>query len=225
MKVLVVEDEKKISDFMISGLRSRGFVVDSTDNGDDALILAMTHPYDAIVLDIMLPGLDGLSVLRLIRKKKINTPVLLLTARGELDDRITGFDAGSDDYMVKPFFVDELIARLHAINRRVSNVQMNLRKAGSLKMNLMTREVHVEEQIVDLSPREFTLLEFLMRSPGRVYTRTQILEYVWNYDFDPNTNVVDVCIKRIRKKLNRDQECDVIETVRGVGYRIAKELE
>lgn len=224
MKVLVVEDEKKISDFMVGGLKERGFNVDFIDNGDDALILAMTNPYDAIVLDIMLPGLDGLSVLRILRKKNVNIPVLLLTARGELDDRIAGFEAGTDDYMVKPFFVDELIARLYAINRRVSNVQMNLRTVGDLALNQITREVTFKGEAIDFAPREFTLLEFLMRSPGRVFTRTQILEYVWNYDFDPNTNVVDVCVKRIRKKLADFGLRELVETVRGVGYRMRKDF-
>lgn len=220
MKILIVEDEKKISDFMNSGLRARGFIVDVTDNGDDALILAMTQPYDAIVLDIMLPGLDGLSILRLIRKKNINTPVILLSARGDLDDRLTGLESGADDYMVKPFYVDELIARLHVITRRVTTEQMSLKRVGDLSLNQMTRVVTFGDQVVDLSAREFSLVEFLMRSPGRVYTRTQILEYVWNIDFDPSTNVVDVCIKRIRKKLNQYGAREIIETVRGVGYRI-----
>jgi len=223
MKVLVVEDERKISDFMIRGLEARGFAVDFCDNGDDALILALTRPYDTIVLDIMLPGKDGLSILRQMRQKGVNTPVIAVSARGELDDRITGLDAGADDYLPKPFFVDELIARLHAINRRTTGAQLNLRRVGELSLNLATREVLVGNERIDLSPREFNLLEFLMRSPGRVYTRTQIMEYVWNYDFDPNTNIVDVCIKRIRKKLGEASPVPYLETVRGVGYRMVRE--
>ncbi len=223
MKVLVVEDEKKIADFMIKGLEARGFAVDACDNGDDALILALTRPYDTIILDIMLPGKDGISILKSMRLKGVNTPVIAVSARSELDDRITGLDAGADDYLAKPFFVDELIARLHAINRRTTGAQLNLRRVGELSLNLATREVLVGEVRIDLSPREFNLLEFLMRSPGRVYTRTQIMEYVWQYDFDPNTNIVDVCIKRIRKKLAEASPVNFVETIRGVGYRMIRE--
>ena len=225
MKVLIVEDEKKIADFMVRGLKSRGFVVDCVADGNDALALAETHPFDALVLDIMLPGRDGLSVLKALRQRGVNVPVILLTARGELEDRIAGFAHGADDYLVKPFFVDELIARLHAIQRRISSAQLNLRQVGALSLNLATREVRMGNQVVELTPREFTLVEFLMRSPGRVFTRTQILEYVWNYDFDPNTNVVDVCIRRIRRKLEPYRADHLIETIRGVGYRFRKEAE
>jgi two-component system OmpR family response regulator len=221
MKVLLVEDEAKIRSFVEKGLKAEGFVLDSVDNGDDALQLALHTPYDAIVLDIMIPGTDGLSILKQLRAKKINVPVILATARGTLDDRLEGLNLGADDYLAKPFHVDELIARLHAIVRRTQGGNMNLVSLYDLTLNLGTREVNRGDQQVELTPREFNLLELLMRSPGRVYTRTQILDAVWNYDFDPNTNLVDVYIKRIRAKVDF-KEPILIETVRGVGYRMKK---
>lgn len=221
MKVLLVEDEAKIRSFLEKGLKAEGFVLDSVDNGDDALQFAFSTPYDAIILDIMIPGTDGLSILKQLRAKKINTPVILATARGTLDDKLQGLNLGADDYLAKPFHVDELIARLHAIVRRTQGGNMNLVSLKDLTMNMGTREVLRGEQKVELTPREFNLLELLMRSPGRVYTRTQILDSVWNYDFDPNTNLVDVYIKRIRAKVDF-KEPALIETVRGVGYRMRK---
>jgi len=221
MKVLLVEDEAKIRSFVEKGLKAEGFVIDSVDNGDDALQFALHTPYDAVVLDIMIPGTDGLSILKQLRAKKINVPVILATARGTLDDRLEGLNLGADDYLAKPFHVDELIARLHAIVRRTQGGNMNLVSLQDLTMNLGTREVDRSGIPVELTPREFNLLELLMRSPGRVYTRTQILDAVWNYDFDPNTNLVDVYIKRIRAKVDF-KEPALIETVRGVGYRMRK---
>ena len=221
MKVLLVEDEAKIRSFLEKGLKAEGFVLDSVDNGDDALQFALSTPYDAIILDIMIPGTDGLSILKQLRAKKINTPVILATARGTLDDRLQGLNLGADDYLAKPFHVDELIARLHAIVRRTQGGNMNLVSLQDLTMNMGTREVFRGDQQIELTPREFNLLELLMRSPGRVYTRTQILDSVWNYDFDPNTNLVDVYIKRIRAKVDF-KEPALIETVRGVGYRMRK---
>lgn len=221
MKVLLVEDEAKIRSFIEKGLKAEGFNLDSVDNGDDALQLAFHTPYDAIVLDIMIPGTDGLSILKQLRAKKINVPVILATARGTLDDRLEGLNLGADDYLAKPFHVDELIARLHAIVRRTQGGNMNLVSLEDLTLNLGTREVTRGDQEIELTPREFNLLELLMRSPGRVYTRTQILDAVWNYDFDPNTNLVDVYIKRIRSKVDF-KEPALIQTVRGVGYRMKK---
>lgn len=221
MKVLVVEDEAKILDFIVGGLTAQGFTVDACSNGHDALALAGNRPYDALVLDIMIPGPDGLSVLRSLRQGGNNVPVIAVTARSQLDERLEGLNAGADDYLGKPFYVDELIARLHAISRRTLGAQLNVRHAGGLTLNLATREVMLEGFPVDLSTREFNLLEYLMRSPGRVYTRTQILEHVWSYHFDPNTNIVDVYIKRLRQKLSRTDHEPLIETVRGVGYRLS----
>ena len=224
MKVLLVEDEAKISDFVCAGLHEQGFTVDHCANGNDGFDYASRGDYDAIVLDIMLPGRDGLSVLKGLRKAGMVTPVILLTARNELDDRIEGLTLGADDYLAKPFFVEELIARLHALVRRVSGERQNLLAVGKLRLDRIAREVTWFEQTVDLTGREFNLIEYLMRSPGRVFTRTQILEHVWGYDFDPSTNVVDVCIQRIRKKIASiaaDTESP-IESVRGVGYRFRK---
>ncbi len=224
MKVLVVEDEAKIADFVCAGLREQGFTVEHCANGTEGFEHASRGGYDAIVLDIMLPGRDGLSVLKGLRKAGMATPVILLTARNELDDRIEGLALGADDYLAKPFFVEELIARLHALVRRVSGERQNVLAVGRLRLDRIAREVTWFEHAVDLTGREFNLIEYLMRSPGRVLTRTQILEHVWGYDFDPSTNVVDVCIQRIRKKiasLAADAESP-IESVRGVGYRFRK---
>lgn len=222
MKVLLVEDEAKIAAFTRKGLEAQGFVCDHLADGNDGFIAATTQSYDVIVLDIMLPGRDGLDILRGIRAKKINTPVLLLTARGDLEDRVEGLNRGADDYLTKPFFVDELIARLQALHRRVTGAQLNLLQTGPVVLNLAARTVTVHGRGAELTPREFNLLEYLMRQPGRVYSRTQILEHVWNYDFDPQTNVVDVYIQRIRKKLREADgtEEEYVQTVRGVGYRM-----
>ncbi|MSQ72421.1 MAG: response regulator transcription factor [Betaproteobacteria bacterium] len=224
MKVLLVEDEAKISDFVCAGLREQGFAVDHCANGTEGFEQASRGGYDAIVLDIMLPGRDGLSVLKGLRKAGMATPVILLTARNELDDRIEGLTLGADDYLAKPFFVEELAARLHALLRRISGERQNVLVVGHLRLDRISREVTWQKQTIDLTGREFNLMEYLMRSPGRVFTRTQILEHVWGYDFDPSTNVVDVCIQRIRKKIASiaaDGEA-LIESVRGVGYRFRK---
>ncbi len=223
MKILVVEDEKQIADFVKKGLTEQGFLVELCDHGDEAMERILDQPYDAIVLDIMLPGRDGLSILKQFRKKGHTTPVILLTARSELDERIEGLNTGADDYLTKPFYVEELTARLHAVLRRSSDEQMSLLQAGDVSVNVLTREVKRRGESVRLTAREFSLLEYLMRSPGRVYTRTQILEHVWGYDFDPNTNLVDVHIQRLRKKVSPDKENPVIETIRGVGYRVCKD--
>lgn len=221
MKVLVVEDEQRILQFVKKGLEEAGFAVDSCERGDDGLLLATTQQYDAIILDIMLPGRDGLSVLRQIREKKNAVPVILLTARTALDERVEGLNLGADDYLTKPFYVEELIARLHALGRRATGQLLTVLQAGDLVVNLVTREVKNNGGDIRLTAREFTLLEYLMRSPGRVFSRTQILEHVWGYDFDPNTNLVDVHIQRLRKKLGAAGD-SLIETIRGVGYRFKK---
>jgi DNA-binding response OmpR family regulator len=222
MKVLVVEDEAKIRSFIKKGLEAEGFVTEVLGNGTDALIQASLAPYDAIVLDIMVPGKDGISVLKDLRAKGVNTPVILVTARNAVEDRIQGLNVGADDYLPKPFHIDELVARLRALFRRTQGGNMNLMQVADLSINLATRDVQRNGRPIELTPREFNLLELLMRSPGRVYTRMQILESVWNYDFDPNTNLVDVTIQRLRKKVDADSPA-LIETVRGVGYRMRKE--
>ncbi|MDF5720010.1 MAG: response regulator transcription factor [Rhizonema sp. PD37] len=222
MNVLFVEDEAKIANFVRSGLKEQGFVVDYCDNGDEGYLRALDNEYDAIVLDIMVPGKDGLSILKQLRLSGRNAPVILLTARNELDDRLTGLNLGADDYIAKPFFVEELAARIHAVVRRGVGDRQNLLSVGPLKLDRITREVTCAQKVIELTSREFNLLEYLMRSPGRVFTRTQILEHVWGYDFNPNTNVVDVCIQRIRKKIDPINEADWIESIRGVGYRFRK---
>ncbi|MDF5706925.1 MAG: response regulator transcription factor [Nostoc sp. S4] len=222
MNILFVEDEAKIANFVRAGLKEQGFVVDYCDNGDEGYLRALDNEYDAIVLDIMVPGKDGLSILKQLRHSGQNTPVILLTARNELDDRLSGLNLGADDYIAKPFFVEELAARIHAVVRRSVGERQNLLAVGSLKLDRIAREVTYNQRAIELTTREFNLLEYLMRSPGRVFTRTQILEHVWGYDFNPNTNVVDVCIQRIRKKIDPIDEAGPIESIRGVGYRFRK---
>ncbi len=227
MRLLLVEDEKKIADFVCAGFKEQGFVVDHCDNGSVGFDYASQGGYDVIVLDIMLPGRDGLSILKGLRKAGDATPIILLTARNELEDRIEGLSLGADDYLAKPFFVEELIARVHALMRRVSGERQNILVVGDLHLDRISREAKWCGKSVDLTSREFNLIEYLMRSPGRVFTRTQILEHVWGYDFDPSTNVVDVCIQRIRKKMSvigiDDEGESPIESIRGVGYRFCKQ--
>jgi DNA-binding response OmpR family regulator len=218
VKVLLVEDEEKIASFVRRGLEEVGFHVTVSGDGDEGYALAQGEPWDAIVLDIMLPGRDGLSILKQLRQQKNAVPVIVLTARSELDERLEGLDLGADDYLTKPFFLAELIARIRAVTRRRTPDQLSLVQVGPLSLNLLTREVSVEGEHVELTTREFALLEYLCRSPGRVYPRTQIYEAVWRYDFDPRTNLVDVYIGRLRKKLGAGGGW--IETVRGVGYRL-----
>ncbi len=220
MKILLIEDEKKIASFIRKGLEAQGFVVDVSHDGDEGFTVATTRPYDVIVLDIMLPGRDGLSILRGLRERKMPVPVILLTARGELNERLEGLNLGADDYLTKPFFIEELIARLHVVTRRASGVSQSILAVADLTINLLTREVTRGERRIELTAREFELLEHLARSPGRVLTRPQICERVWNYDFDPGTNLVEVYIQRLRKKLEAEGEEKLIETIRGVGYRM-----
>jgi DNA-binding response OmpR family regulator len=220
VKVLVIEDEKKIASFLRKGLEAQGFVVEHAANGNDGYALATSQPYDALVLDIMLPGRDGLSILRNLRERKIALPVLLLTARSELNERLEGLNLGADDYLAKPFHIEELIARLHAITRRATGASQSILAVADLKMNLLTRSVTRGDQSIELTTREFSLLEQLLRSPGRVLTRVEICERVWDYHFDPGTNLVDVYIQRLRKKVDGDHPVKLIETIRGVGYRV-----
>jgi len=223
MKVLLVEDEPKIADFVCEGLRTRGLQVTHCLDGNAGFALGQEDRFDMIVLDIMLPGRDGLSVLKGLRAAGVPTPVILLTARNELGDRIEGLELGADDYLAKPFFVEELVARMQALRRRLAGDRQNTVQVGSLKLDRITRQASVGGRVIDLTSREFSLLEYLMRSPGQVFTRSQILEHVWGYDFDPTTNVVDVCIRRLRAKIATDDAgaagASPIESVRGTGYR------
>ncbi len=223
MKILVVEDDKKLGGFVRKGLEAQGFVVDFSADGNEGFTLATTRSYDALVLDIMLPGRDGLSILRNLRERHSSVPVILLTARSALNERLDGLNLGADDYLTKPFFIEELVARLHALLRRASGQQTSLLEHGDISVNLITREVKRAGENVELTAREFALLTCLMRSPGRTFTRAQICEQVWNYHFDPGTNLVDVYVQHLRKKLGSTAAEPVIETVRSVGYRIPGE--
>ncbi|MEC8658174.1 MAG: response regulator transcription factor [Verrucomicrobiales bacterium] len=220
MKILLVEDEEEIGGLIKDGLEKEEFSVDYCKDGDSGMEHAMAHSYDAIVLDVMLPGKSGLEILKMVRASQNNVPIIIITARGETEDRIQGLDLGADDYLPKPFFVEELIARLRAIWRRSSETGMSVLNVGTLSANLMTREVIRSGQQIEMTPKEFSLLAFLMRAPGRVLTRTQILEQVWGYHFDPGTNLVDVYIRRLRSKIDFEGEIPLIETLRGVGYRM-----
>jgi DNA-binding response OmpR family regulator len=222
VKILVVEDDKKLSGFLRKGLEAQGFVVDFSADGDEGYTLATTRSYDAIVLDIMLPGRDGLSILRNLRDRHATVPVILLTARSALNERLDGLNLGADDYLTKPFYIEELVARLHALIRRAAGNHRNLLQHRHVVVDLLTREVKAGGQVIELTAREFALLTYLLRVPGRTFTRTQICEHVWNYHFDPGTNLVDVYVQHLRKKLGGDKEQPFIETVRGVGYRIAE---
>lgn len=221
MKALLVEDEQRIASFVCTGLREHGFLVDHCEDGNLGYDYALARDYDVVLLDVMVPGRDGLSILKAMRREGRNVPVILLTARNELDDRLTGLNLGADDYLAKPFYVEELVARIHALLRRVSGERQNVLTLGPLRLDRLSRVAEVDGRAVELTAREINLLEYLMRSPGRVYTRTQILEHVWGYDFEPQTNMVDVCIQRLRKKLELPDSV-AIEAVRGVGYRLRK---
>ncbi|MGH8646679.1 MAG: response regulator transcription factor [Candidatus Acidiferrales bacterium] len=219
MRILLVEDDKKTASFIAKGLQRAGFAVDHAADGEDGLHLALTEPYDAAVIDIMLPKHDGVSLIEELRRQKIKTPVILLSAKRSVDDRIRGLQAGGDDYLTKPFAFSELLARLRALIRRASHApEPTALRVGALALDLLRREVVRGERKLDLQPREFALLEYLMRHPGEAVSKTMILEHVWGYDFDPQTNVVDVLVCRLRKKLESGPSEEIIHTLRGVGY-------
>lgn len=219
MRVLVVEDDSKISSFVVNGLKQNGFAADHAADGENGLALAQAVTYDAAVIDIMLPKLDGLSLVRQLRQNKILTPVLLLSAKARVDDRVKGLQAGGDDYLTKPFAFSELLARVQALIRRAARTAEPTKlSAGDLKMDLLTREVERGGQRIELQSREFALLELLLRHPGRAVTKTMILEQLWDYSFDPQTNVVDVLVHRLRGKVDKDFPVKLIQTIRGVGY-------
>lgn len=219
MRILVVEDDLKISSFIINGLKQAGFAVDHAANGEDGLDLGLHEPYDAAIIDIMLPKQDGLSLIEELRRQKVNTPVIILSAKRSVDDRVKGLQTGSDDYLTKPFAFSELLARVQALIRRASGVVEATRlTVGNLSIDLLRREVVRGGKKIELQPREFALLEYLMRNVGRVVSKTMIMEHVWDYDFDPQTNVVDVLVCRLRNKVDKDSDRKMIHTVRGVGY-------
>jgi DNA-binding response OmpR family regulator len=218
MRVLVVEDERKTASFLRKALQAESFAVDAVANGLDALTVAVSTPFDAIVLDIMLPGRDGLSMLRQLRDRKIMTPVLLLSARGEVSERVEGLNAGADDYLPKPFELAELVARVRALTRRSGDNKSTILSAADLKLDTVTHKAQRNGTEIDLTAREYRLLEYLMRSKGRLCGRMMILEKVWDYNFDPGTNLVDVYVRRLREKIDADFEPKLLHTVRGSGY-------
>ena len=223
MKVLLIEDDSKISDLVTTALRQAGYEVDNADNGTKGLEKSITGMYDLLVLDLMLPGLDGLALLERLRQLSQSIPTLILSAKGDLNDRLMGFELGADDYMPKPFYVEELVARVRAILARREGVIDQSLVVGDLRLDRVSRQAHWHDNSAILSQREFSVLELLMRSPGHIYSRKQILMHVWEIDFDPNTNVVDVCVQRIKRKLNRKKNSSAelpIDSVRGVGYRM-----
>lgn len=218
MRVLVVEDEKKTASFIRKALQSEGYAVDMLHDGAEALVAVGNAPFDVVVLDVMLPGRDGLSVVRQMRERRIATPVLLLTARGEVSEKVEGLNAGADDYLPKPFALEELIARVRALSRRYSDTKSVTLRVGDLALDTVTRKATRAGNPIELARREYLLLEFLMRSAGRICGRMAIVEKVWDYDFDPGTNLVDVYIMRLREKIDSDYEPKLLQTVRGVGY-------
>ena len=219
MRILVVEDDAETREYLNRGLSEAGHVVDTADNGNSGLSLACDPKYDVMVIDRMLPGCDGLAVIQAVRDAGLSTPVLILSALGEVSDRVTGLRQGGDDYLVKPFAFSELLARLDALVRRTDIESTATRLVVSdLEMDLLAREVTRAGQHIELQPREFHLLEYLMRHQGHVVTRTMLLEQVWDYNFDPQTNVIDVHVSRLRRKIDRGFDAPLIQTVRGAGY-------
>jgi len=221
MRILVIEDDTEAAAYMAKGLREAGHVVDLAATGTDGLFLATSERWDAMIVDRMLPGLDGLAIIQAIRASGNTTPVLVLSALGKVDDRVKGLKAGGDDYLVKPYAFAELLARIEALSRRVSAAQPETRlKVEDLEMDLLARCVTRGGQPIELQPREFRLLEYLMRHAGQVVTRTMLLENVWEYHFDPQTNLIDVHISRLRQKVDKDFDLPLIHTVRGAGYTL-----
>jgi len=218
MRVLVVEDEKKVAGFVKKGLEEEGYAVDVAHDGEEGLFMALDRVHDLIILDISLPKMDGLEVLRELRKRKIATPVLLLTVRATIEDKVFGLDAGADDYLTKPFAFQELVARVRALLRRRAESLPSVLQYADLTLDPARRSVFRGGKRVDLTPREFALLDYFMRNPERILTRAMILDHVWDYDFDPMTNVIDVYVNYLRKKIDADREPKLIHTVRGAGY-------
>lgn len=219
MRVLLVEDDSKIASFILKGLRAEGFAVDHAADGQDGLHMVLTEPYDAAIVDVMLPKISGLKLIEDMRRERRNTPVIILSAKAEVDDRIKGLQIGADDYLTKPFAFSELLARLQALIRRSSDISEPTKIAiADLTMNLITREVVRAGKKIDLQPLEFSLLEYLLRNAGRVVSKTTIMEHVWDYYFDPRTNVVESRIYKLREKIDKGFPTRLIHTVRGAGY-------
>ncbi|WP_455382372.1 response regulator transcription factor [Salinispira pacifica] len=219
MRVLIVEDDPGISDFIETGLKQAGFAVDKVDSAEEGFSYMRNTEYDAAVVDIMLPGMDGLTMISRLRSEGVHTPILILSAKRTVDDRVLGFQKGGDDYLVKPFSFSELLARIQALIRRSSIGGQSTRlQVGDLDMDLLAHEVKRDGESIDLQPKEYALLEYFMRNPGVVLSKTMIMSHVWNYDFDPQTNVVDVLVSRLRNKIDKGRSDRLIHTIRGVGY-------
>jgi two-component system OmpR family response regulator len=222
MRILLIEDDHSVADFILRGFQEAGHTIDHSDNGKDGLFLATTESYDVLIVDRMLPGVDGLTITRTLRASENNTPILILSALGQVDDRVKGLQAGGDDYLGKPFAFSELEARVEALSRRSlgKTVTETTLTIADLEMDLLARTVHRAGTTIDLQPRDFQLLEYLMRHVGQVVTRTMLLEHVWDYHFDPQTNVIDVHISRLRAKIDKGFDAPLIHTIRGAGYKI-----
>ena len=218
MRLLVVEDEKKVASFIKKGLEEEGYAVDLASDGETGLMMGLDGVHDLIILDVNLPKMDGLSVLQELRKKKVATPVLLLTVKATIEDKVLGLDSGADDYLTKPFAFQELLARVRALLRRRAEAEPPLLQVADLTLDPATRLVSRGDEKIELTTKEFALLAYFMRNPDRVLTRTMIAEHVWDYDFDPMTNVIDVYVNYLRKKIDAGHEAKLIHTVRGVGY-------
>jgi len=219
MRILIIEDDPKIASFLKKGFKEVGYAADIAENGEDGLAMTRQDVYDAIVADLMLPKLDGLGMIERMRAEGTDTPVIILSAKRSVDDRIRGLQAGGDDYMVKPFSFSELLVRVQTLLRRSRRTpQATVLQAGGLRLNLTERKAERNGEPIELQPREFALLEYLMRNPGRVVTKTAILEHIYDYSFDPQTNVVDVLVCRLRNRIDKQFDQKMIQTVRGVGY-------
>jgi two-component system OmpR family response regulator len=218
MRILVVEDDVKIASFIVKGLKQAGYAADHVTDGQSGLQNALSVDYDALIVDIMLPGLDGFQLIRRLREQNIFTPCLVLSAKSSVDDKLKGFQAGTDDYLTKPFSFSELLARIQALLRRSSQQQASALTLGDLSMDLFTRRVMRGGKTIEMQPREYSLLEYLMRNSGNVVSKTMIMEHVWDYHFDPETNVVDVLVHRLRNKIDKGFEKKMLHTIRGVGY-------
>jgi two-component system copper resistance phosphate regulon response regulator CusR len=223
MRILVVEDEQKVASFIRKGLEEEGYAVDVAADGEEGLTMALACVHDLIILDIRLPKLDGLRVLQALRQDSVTTPVLLLTVRATIEDKVLGLDAGADDYLTKPFAFQELVARVRALLRRRAEADPTVLRIGDLSLDSARRTVSRGGERIDLTPREFTLLDYFMRNPGRVLTRTMIAEHVWDYSFDTSTNIIDVYVNYLRKKIDAGQTPKLLHTVRGVGYVLKAE--
>jgi heavy metal response regulator len=223
MRILVVEDEKKVASFIKKGLEEEGYAIDVAADGEDGLAMALMRVHDLVILDIRLPKLDGLRVLQALRRDGVTAPVLLLTVRATIEDKVLGLDAGADDYLTKPFAFQELVARVRALLRRRAEAEPTVLRIGDLTLDPARRTVTRGGEKIDLTPREFALLDYFMRNPGRVLTRTMIAEHVWDYSFDTSTNVIDVYVNYLRRKIDAGREPKLLRTARGVGYVLQAE--